>query len=226
MSFPWPHLPFWNSGECQVCMEKLDDLQKARVLYTPSRRDLFKALSAVKAEDVKVCIVGQDPYPNSSHATGFAFSVPDNVTTFPPTLVNILKEYHEDLGYPEPKSGNLQKWIDQGVLLINAVPVCAMVKLSDGTRVNGAAIDEWSYLIKDIVEDLSPRVICFAFLGRVARENAKYVDTEISEVIETSHPSPRGSLNSSSPFIGSRLFSTINDRLVQKLGQKAIDWRL
>jgi uracil-DNA glycosylase len=221
MSFPWSHLNFWTSGECQVCMEKLDDLQKTRTLFTPTRRDMFKALSGVKADEVKVCIVGQDPYPGHNHATGIAFAIPVGIPSgnHPPTLHSILTEYHDDLGYPYPEDGSLQKWIDQGVLLWNAVPLCIPGKTLGGDW------EEWKYLTKEIIEDLSSRIVVFVFLGGVAREFVRYVDTSISAVIETSHPSPRGSLNAKTPFKGSRIFSTINDKLIG-LGHSPISWRL
>jgi uracil-DNA glycosylase len=227
MSFPWSSkLDFFHSGECQVMMEKLDDLEKAGVRYTPARKDLFKALSAVEFNNVRCVIVGQDPYPDPRYATGLAFSIPADVKSFPPTLRNILQEYHDDLGYPLPTSGNLQKWVDQGVLLWNAIPICV-----DGKplAVEGWFENHWPMLTREIITKLSARACVFAFLGGYARQFAKYVDPAYakphSNVIETSHPSPRGSLNSFSPFKGSRLFSTINAKLREQ-GFETIDWRL
>lgn len=220
MSFPWNHkLSFFDSGECQVVMEKLDDLQRSGTTYTPARRDLFKALSSVKFEDVRVCIVGQDPYPGSRYATGIAFDIPEGEVVFPPTLIEIFKEYHRDLGYPIPKSGSLKKWVDQGVLLWNALPICI-----SGKSLSCEHWPELPYLTKEIIEKLSQRALVFVFLGRVARQYEQYVNS-VSSVICTSHPSPRGSLNSRTPFHGSRIFSSINAKLNEN-GLEPINWRL
>lgn len=221
MSFPWSDkLDFFKSGECQVCLEKLDDLDKARVSYNPARRDLFKSLSLTKFDEVRCVIVGQDPYPGSTFATGVAFSIPKEQKTFPPTLQNLLKEYHNDLGYPIPTSGNLEKWCAQGVLLWNAIPTCIA-----GKPLSCYEWTEWQYLTKEIISKLSDRALVFVFLGGVAREYVGSVNQKVSKVIETSHPSPRGSLNSRTPFQGSRIFSRINALCCEQgLGQ--INWRL
>lgn len=221
MSFPWSDkLDFFKSGECQVCLEKLDGLKKDGVLYNPSRNNLFRALSRVSFDAVRVVVVGQDPYPSHVLATGVAFEVPSDVKVFPPTLHEIFKEYHNDLGYPIPKSGSLEKWTQQGVLLWNAIPTCIA-----GKSLSCYDWTEWQYLTREIITKLSDRALVFAFLGGVAREYVSSVNQHVSKVIETSHPSPRGSLNSRTPFVGSRLFSTINAKCVEQ-GLGTIDWRL
>lgn len=220
---PWS-LDFWKSGEYQVVRENLDDEEKLGFRINPPRKDLFKALSMVPQDKVRVAIIGQDPYPQHSFATGLAFSVPGEVRvgSWPPTLRSIIDEYCADLGYPRPGHGDLSKWTKDGVLLWNAIPSCR----------EGCSLShdwpgrEWDYLTREIVRRLSTQTIVFAFLGGTARRFVPDVDPASgSVVIETSHPSPRGSLNSRTPFRGSRLFSTINDKLVG-LGMKPVDWRL
>lgn len=220
MTMPWD-LKYWNSGEWQVCDERLKDLDKAKITYNPTRRELFAALRRIPERDVQVCIIGQDPYPDRAFATGYAFSIPRQYTSeyFPPTLRTIFKEYTSDLGYPFPDTGDLSGWISQGVLLWNAIPSCrSNQSLSHDW-------EEWSWLTKEIVERLSEKGIVFAFLGAVAKRFLQYVDLTKNEVILTSHPSPRASRFSQTPFEGSRLFSTINDKLVSQ-GLKPINWRL
>ena len=213
----WERLKYWNSGEFQVVEERLADLRKRRIVYNPSKGNLFAALKATPFDTVKVCLVGQDPYPKHEHATGIAFSIPPSVVEkdWPPTLVNILKEYCSDLHYPMPVSGDLTKWAKQGVLLWNCIPSCEMGKAGSHDWY------EWSLLTQEIVEKLDEQgPIVFAFLGYIAQEFAKYVQK--SKVISTSHPSPLGARHG---FTGSRLFSTINVELCA-LGKEAIDWRL
>lgn len=219
-------LDFFNSGEWQVCDERLKDMEKvsARVGtdgFNPGRRSLFRSLLLTPQEKVRVAIIGQDPYPTSIFATGVAFSIPSSYgeSQWPPTLNIFLKEYSRDLGYDLPSSGNLEQWSQQGVLLWNAIPSCR----------SGSSMShdwtEWSYLTREIINKLSKRGIVFAFLGQVARRYTECVTLTNNEVLVTSHPSPRGNMNSKNPFTGSRLFSTINDKLVSN-GLEKIDWKL
>lgn len=212
---PWSSLNYWKSGEWQVIMEKLNDLKKKKVLYCPSRANLFAALSAIPMEKVRVAIIGQDPYPNPGHATGIAFSIPSEVKEFPPTLVNFLKEYQDDLHYPAPRCGDLRRLCNNGVLLWNAIPSC-LAGVPGSHRWT-----EWEYLTKEIVEKLNERNVVFLLLGRIARSLVCYTDNR-SRVIETSHPSPLGVKHG---FVGSRIFSRANAALVE-LGKEPIDWRL
>lgn len=233
MRYPW-NLDYWKSGEWQVVNERLHDMERDDVSYNPKRSLLFASLADLSLRDCRVCMVGQDPYPQAKYATGVAFSIRapsqsatesegntgKQVLSFPPTLQTILKEYSEDTGYPLPLSGDLSAWGRQGVLLWNAIPSCR----------TGESLshdwDEYSFLTKEIITKLSDKgSIVFAFLGTVARRYVPYVDTGRNFVIVTSHPSPRGSRNSKTPFVGSRIFSSINRELVN-MGQPPIDWEL
>lgn len=221
MRYPW-NLKFWQSGEWQVCNEKLQDLEKRHVKYNPVRSDLFRSLSSVGSpSDVRVCIVGQDPYPDHRFATGLAFSIPPEYKRddFPPTLREIFGEYKQDLRLEIPCHGNLKYWADQGVLLWNAIPVTR-----DGISL-GCDWVEWEFLNREVFDLLSQRGIVFAFLGGVARRYEQWVDKGNCKVLVTSHPSPRANLKSKSPFRGSRIFSTINGYL-NELGLDPIDWNL
>lgn len=216
----WTDLEYWRSGEWQVVEERLNDFDLTGSCYNPERQFLFAALDATPMEKVKVVLLGQDPYPGGKYACGLAFSIPKTVQSHPPTLQTILQEYVDDLHYPYPKNGSLEKWAAQGVLLWNAIPTCETGKSLSHDWI------EWSYLTKEIIQQLSQKgSIVFVFLGGVARRYVQYVDTNRNDVIETSHPSPRGNLSSKSPFSGSRLFSTINQKLNGR-GKEAIDWKL
>lgn len=218
-------LSYFNSGEWQVCDERLKDLEKinrpVRDGYNPGRKALFAALRATPLESCRVAIIGQDPYPSSAHATGLAFSIPESIPVDqrPPTLECIFTEYSKDLHYPRPSSGNLERWCQNGVLLWNAIP--------STTPGKSLAHDwpEYEPLTREIVTQLSNRGVTFALLGQVARRYLDSIDLANNNVILTSHPSPRGSANSRNPFQGSRLFSAINDKLVNN-GQEMIDWKL
>lgn len=222
MIYPWK-LNYWQSGEWQVANERLKDLEKAGIVYNPARSELFKSLRLLQPGEVKVCIIGQDPYPDAAFATGVPFSIPAGIEreAFPPTLRNIFTEYVADLGYPFPNSGDLSQWVSQGVLLWNAIPTCR----SGQSLSHDWPGEEWHPLTQEIVEILSNRGIAFAFLGAIAKRYLEYVDLTKNEVILTSHPSPRASRFSKTPFEGSRLFSTINDKLISQ-GLSAIDWKL
>lgn len=222
MNYPWPELKFWSSGEWQVAEEKLNDLRRKHTVVNPSINNLFRALDLVKLSEVRVAFLGQDPYPSHDLATGLAFSIPDIIKSFPPTLNCIFDEYESDLHLPRPKSGSLEGWAKQGVLLWNVIPTC--------TAGHSLSHDwaEWFFLTTEIIEKLKEKGVVFVFLGTRARAYASLVKEASNCItIETSHPSPRASLRSRTTyaFRGSRLFSRINDAL-NTLGLETIDWRL
>lgn len=218
-------LDYFNSGEWQVVDERLKDLEKANKPvnegYNPGRSQLFSALRATPMGEVRVCILGQDPYPESKYATGLAFSIPGGIesTDWPPTLRTLLREYSTDLRRPLPSSGSLGAWAERGCLLWNAIPSCGLGKsLSHDWS-------EWEPLTKEILRRLSDRGgVVYALLGQVARRYLADIDVTRNSVVLTSHPSPRGS-HSKTPFVGSRIFSTINDKLTD-MGCEPMDWLL
>jgi len=223
-------LSFFNSGEWQVCDERLKDIEKVSDRlgseypgYSPGRDKLFAALRAIPAGEVRCCIIGQDPYPSPRYATGFAFSIPSTIEEghWPPTLKTFISEYSSDLRLPRPHHGCLEEWSSRGVLLWNAIPSCrAGVSLS-----HDWPDDAWGYLTREIIKILAKKGIVFALLGQVARRHIGLISDTNNRVVVTSHPSPRGSMASKTPFVGSRVFSTINDRL-NDIALEPIDWRL
>lgn len=210
------NLDFWKSGEYQVIRERLDDLRKKGTMICPQRKEITRALREVSYEDCKVAILGQDPYPNPDHATGIAFCLPPDVRRdrWPPTFLNIVKEYTQDLHHLEPKTGDLTPWTKQGVLLWNVIPTCtAFQSLSHDWC-------EWEELNKELINKLEQKdEMVFVFLGSIARRYEGLVSRH--PCISCSHPSPRANLNARVPFLGSRLFSTINSYMKQP-----INWRL
>lgn len=223
MKLPWKNeLKFWNTGEWQVIEEKLDEMVSSGVCVNPDRKSMFRALALTPLEQTKVVLLGQDPYPNPDFATGLAYSIPASISEhkWPPTLVNILREYHEDLGYRPPTSGDLTTWASRGVLLWNSIPTCtAGHSLSHNWT-------EYTYLTSEILQKASEQGAVIVLMGSRAREYEKYIPN--ADIIHTSHPSPlayKGGRTPKNAFLGSRLFSTINARLCAK-GKEAIDWRL
>lgn len=217
--WPWG-LDYWKTGEWQVIQERLKDLDKKGVKWNPPRKELFSNLRSIKREDVKVVILGQDPYPNRRHATGIPFCIPEEEDTLPPTLVTILNEYSSDLGLPFPSDPSLSSWLRNGVLLWNVIPTCT----------SGASLshrwDEYNYLTWEILDELSNQPVVVCALGGYAASFLREKDYENFTVILTSHPSPRASKASRNPFVGSKIFSRINTALQADWNQKPIDWRL
>lgn len=213
----WP-LKFWKSGEYQVIKEKLHDLREPRSgrdLYCPGHTNLFRELSLLRPEQVRVVIVGQDPYPDPVLACGVAFSIPSHIKSFPGSLVNIFKEYSSDLDYPTPKCGDLTKWSEEGILLWNAFPTTAI------GRPAAHRWCEYESLTTEIIRYLDDQKPVFVFLGRLAQAFAGEC-SEPERTICTSHPSPLGA---NKGFLGSKIFSRINSILAD-LGKQPINWRL
>lgn len=224
MNYPWSELVFWKSGEFQAIRERINDLVAEGATINPDRKAWFSALARTPRASVKVVLLGQDPYPNKAFATGYAFSVPETipVAECPPTLLNILKEYGDDLGYPAPKSGDLRAWSDRGVLLYNAIPTCT------AGRSLSHDWSEWTYLTSEILTKLSAQGVVFVLMGRRAAAYDRYIDDTKSKVIYTSHPSPLAYVGGKTPknsFLGSRVFTTVNSKL-HELGKEPVDWRL
>ncbi len=210
----WEELQFWQSLEWQQTQEWIDEMDRQGVKYTPKRENLFSALDATPFNEVRVCILGQDPYPQAGMATGLAFSIPRTEKTFPPTLINIFKEYCEDLHYPFPQHGDLSSWAKQGVLMWNVFATCK-------TGSPGSHRTHWSPLTLEIIQRLQEKGIIFVLLGGLARDYLQFIDIDKNTVMSYSHPSPLGASKTKSPFLGSRIFSTINSYL-----NPSIDWRL
>jgi len=180
--------------------------------FIPDGKAIFSALELPIAK-IKVCIVGQDPYPNSDDAMGLAFSIPSQRKKLPPTLRNIFKELESDVGV-KSVSGDLSQWQNSGVLLLNRV-LTTEPNISQGHKNIG-----WERFTEEIVRYLAERPIIFLLWGRSANELASLIPPR--QVISGVHPSP---LSAYRGFFGSRPFSEANKRLAD-LGISAIDWQL
>lgn len=211
-------LKYWETGEYQVIEEKVEDIQKSGLQISPLKLSMVKLpLKETPYERVSVAIFGQDPYPNPEHSTGIAFSVPEGIKVLPPTLKNIFTEYQNDLHYPEPSSGSLLKWCHEGVLLWNVIPTCTAYK-----SLSHVEWTEWHYLTQEIIRRLAEKECLMVFLGGIAKG---FAPADCHACLYYSHPSPRGALSGRTPFLGSRIFTTINVELAKK-GVEKIDWRL
>ena len=192
------------------------ELAAGKEIY-PFPRLFFAALNHTPLSQVKVVILGQDPYINPGQAHGFSFSVPPGVTK-PPSLRNVLQELGTDLGLEMPKDGCLEAWADQGVLLLNT-----SLSVERGLS-NSHAQRGWETLTDRIIRAVSERPghVAFVLWGSHARSKAALVDRSRHLVHQSPHPSPR---SVHTGFFGSRPFSKVNAFLREK-GVQEIDWRL
>lgn len=183
----------------------------------PDSSDYFAAFAATPFGKVRVVILGQDPYHGEGQAHGLSFSVPPGVRP-PPSLLNIFKELEADLGVPRSKSGQLLKWANQGVLLMNSVLTVEEDKAGSHQKRG------WEEFTDRAIRELNDRRegIVFVLWGAYAQKKGAFIDREIHLVLESVHPSP---LSASRGFLGSRPFSKINNYL-RTQGQVEIDWRL
>ena len=183
----------------------------------PAADDIFNAFHLTPLANVKVVILGQDPYHNDSQAHGLCFSVKPGVET-PPSLVNIYKELHDDLGCYIPNNGFLEKWARQGVLLLNTV---LTVRAHQAFSHRGIGWEEFTDAAIRIVNELD-RPIVFMLWGNPARAKKSMLTNPKHLILEAAHPSP---LSASRGFMGCRHFSKCNEFLKQH-GVEPIDWQI
>jgi uracil-DNA glycosylase len=184
--------------------------------YLPSGENVLRAFQQPFA-DVRVLIVGQDPYPTPGHAVGLSFSVAPTVTRIPPSLVNIFKEYSDDLGYPKPENGDLTPWADRGILLLNRVLTVEPRKPASHQGKGWEKVTEQA--IRALVARDAPLV--GILWGGQARKLAPLIGPE--RCIEAVHPSPMSPAHRN--FFGTRPFSRANEMLKEQ-GGDPVDWRL
>ena len=183
----------------------------------PDMYDIFNCFRYTPFSQVKVVLLGQDPYHNEGQAHGLCFSVPDGIPK-PPSLENMFKELKSDLGCDPPKSGNLTKWAKEGVLLMNtALTVRAH-------QANSHAACGWSWFTDSVISLLSEKKNNLVFLlwGGNARKKVPLIDRNRHLVLECAHPSP---LSAYAGFFGCRHFSKTNDYLLSH-GIAPVDWNL
>lgn len=193
------------------------DYEYTHYTVYPKAPDLYNALRFTSFADTKVVIIGQDPYHEPNQAYGLAFSVKKGVK-IPPSLVNIYKELHEDLGCYIPNHGELTKWAKQGVLLLNATLT---------VREHQAASHKnqgWERLTDAIIASLNQKTTPVVFLlwGNNARQKKKLITNPKHLILECAHPSPLSAYNG---FFGCRHFSQANKFLI-KNNLKPIDWQI
>lgn len=183
----------------------------------PKGLEWFAALDATPLENVRVVILGQDPYHGEGQAHGLCFSVQHGVRP-PPSLINIYKEMKTDLGEYPPNHGNLKSWAEQGVLLLNSV---LTVEANKAASHQGKGWERFTDAIIQLVND-QPYPVVFILWGSYAQKKAAFVDHTKHLVLKSVHPSPLSAYNG---FFGSKPFSQANAFLKSK-GRGEIDWRL
>jgi uracil-DNA glycosylase len=194
----------------------LNEKAKGKEVY-PAGKLMFNAFNLTPFEQVKVVIIGQDPYHGIGQAHGLSFSVPDGIKT-PPSLQNIYKEIGQDLGLPIPNRGNLEDWTKQGVLLLNAV---LSVNASEPASHKAAG---WENFTNAVIYHLSQqrKNLVFLLWGRFAQEKELLIDSNKHLILKAAHPSPFSAYQG---FFGCKHFSKTNDYLVSKR-ISPIDWSI
>ena len=189
--------------------------QEGRVIFPPGGR-IFRAFELTPLDQVKVVILGQDPYHGYGQAMGLSFSVPEGVPA-PPSLVNIFKEIESDVGIHLSGSPDLEPWARQGVLLLNAILTVRSGEPASHSRIG------WQEFTDAVIRTVSDRCdgVVFMLWGNFARSKRDLIDTGRHHVLEAAHPSPlaRGA------FFGRRHFSTANRLLIQE-NKEPINWQL
>jgi len=203
--------PYWAPLQRFVADER------ARAAVYPAAEDVFAALHTTSYASTRVVILGQDPYHGPGQAHGLCFSVQRGIA-MPPSLVNIHRELHDDLGLPIPRHGNLSDWASQGVLLLNT---CLTVRAGQAGSHRGKG---WEQFTDRVITTVSAKEhpVVFILWGSFARAKKSLLDLGRHTVIESAHPSP---LSAHNGFFGSRPFSRTNAAL-EAAGLPPIDWRI
>jgi uracil-DNA glycosylase len=215
----WRHALSDEFGSAYMAQLKAflqEEKQRGKSIF-PRGRDYFRALDLTPISNVKVVILGQDPYHGFGQAHGLCFSVQPGVR-IPPSLVNIYKEMHSDLGIPPARHGFLESWARQGVLLLNSV---LTVEESRAASHQGKGWERFTDAVIRTVNDQCDAVV-FLLWGAYAQRKAAFVDTSRHLVLKAAHPSP---LSAHNGFLGSRHFSRANAYL-QAHGRTPVDWAL
>lgn len=221
-AYPLPRLPAgWEALEAatadptfQNLRQFLEDDARRHTIYPPADQ-VFRALELTPLKEVRVLLLGQDPYHRPGQAEGLAFSVAPG-TRIPPSLRNIFCELESDLGVTPPVDGSLVRWAKQGVLLLNAV---LTVREGEPTSHAGKG---WERFTDGVIRALSerPEAVVFALWGGYARKKLSLIDESHHPVVTAAHPSP---LSARRGFLGTRPFSRINEAL-SLLNRQPIDW--
>lgn len=190
------------------------DEYKHAIIYPPPK-NIFRAFELTPFDKVEVLILGQDPYHNAGQANGLCFAVGQGVV-LPPSLQNIFKELESDIGPLKNRSGDLERWAKQGVLLLNAT-LTVKAHAAGSHQHKG-----WEKFTDSVIKALSEKKenLVFILWGNYARSKKNLIDWEKHEIFESTHPSPFSAYNG---FFGSKPFSKTNDYLIAH-NKKPIDW--
>ncbi|GAB3746621.1 uracil-DNA glycosylase [Spirosoma pomorum] len=184
-------------------------------VYPPGRL-IFNAFNTCSFDDTRVVILGQDPYHGEGQANGLAFSVADGITK-PPSLVNIFKEIQDDLGKPVPKSGNLERWANQGVMLLNST---LTVRAGQAGSHQGKGWETFTDTVIKLISDEKQHVV-FMLWGAYAQKKGAVIDNKKHLVLKSKHPSPMAAQWGG--WFGNKHFSQANEYLASK-GLPPIEW--
>lgn len=186
-------------------------------LCLPLKNEIFNAFKYCDFDDLKVVIIGQDPYPTPGHAHGLCFSVEKDVKPLPKSLINIFKEIEADLGKAIPENGNLERWAKQGVFLINTI---LTVKAGE---TNSHKKFGWQKFTNSVIKTISDQKenVVFLLWGGPAKQKAKLIDSAKHKILNSGHPSPLSA--NRGYWFGNKHFSQTNNFLESK-GMIGIDW--
>lgn len=189
---------------------------QGKTIYPPGPL-IFNAFKHTPVDNVKVVILGQDPYHGPGQAMGLSFSVPKGVPP-PPSLVNIFKELHDDIGVAIPKNGDLTLWADQGVMLLNASLTVRAHEPMSHSKIG------WHIFTNCVISTISgmKENVVFLLWGKFAQEKRELIDTKKHHILKAAHPSP---LSANNGFFGCKHFSKTNTYLM-KNGIDPVDWAL
>ena len=202
-------------NELGITVDNINKKRQTATIYPP--KELVFKVFDLPLQDIKVVILGQDPYHNPGQACGLSFSVNDGVP-LPKSLINIYKELYDDLGITPAKTGNLEKWFKQGIFLLNSV--LTVEEYSPASHSNVGWQDFTDYIIETISQKNNN--VVFVLWGSYARSKKTLIDSSRHKIIESPHPSP---LSAYRGFFGSKVFSHINSYL-EEVGKKPIDFNL
>jgi len=214
---------YWNAllssefdKEYYLKLDSFLDEAYNKVNVFPQRNDVFKAFESCDFDNLKVVIIGQDPYPTKGHAHGLCFSVKEDVSPLPKSLINVFKELSDDLKIPQPANGNLEQWANQGVLLLNNV-LTVEEGLADSH--SGKGWEQFTDRVLELINDKKENVV-FLLWGKKAQTKGSKIDDSRHCILKTVHPSP---LSVYRGFYGCKHFSKTNEYL-KKHALKEIEW--
>jgi uracil-DNA glycosylase len=206
----------WKSDSFKTIIKKLKKERTQNTIF-PTDNLIFNAFNKTPLSKLTVVILGQDPYHGKGQAHGLSFSVPNEITV-PPSLRNIFKELQQDLKLTPPENGNLTKWTEQGVLLLNSTLTVREKEAGSHQKLG------WEGFTDSVISKLSSKKngIIFLLWGAFAQKKSVLIDTKKHYILKTTHPSPFSAYRG---FLGCKHFSKTNE-ILTKNNQKPIDWNL